>query len=93
MTHCHIHICLRAHFRYERSAIETALTNTGKSPMNNNVMLQPKQPVASVLIPNQSLRDAISFWVPRMLAQEKKTSSEDKNPQEVAADVHKEVAV
>jgi len=85
-------LCTLDQYTYERSAIETALTNTGKSPMNNNVMLQPKQPVASVLIPNQSLRDAISFWVPRMLAQEKKTSSEDKNPQEVAADVHKEVA-
>merc|ERR1712224_803811 len=60
-------LCTLDQCTYERKAIEKALKASSCSPLNN-ARLQPKQPIESVLIPNQSIRDAITFWLPRMLA-------------------------
>ena len=64
-------LCTLDHITYERQAITKWLTEQGTSPSNPAVSLQPRQPVESVLVPNQALRDNISFVVPRMLAAER----------------------
>ena len=64
-------LCTLDHITYERQAITKWLTKHGTSPSNPAVSLQPRQPVESVLVPNQALRDNISFVVPRMLAAER----------------------
>lgn len=62
-------LCTLDQYTYERENITKALKQNRKSPLTSKP-LAPKQPIDSVLVPNQGLRDAITFFVPRMLRAE-----------------------
>jgi len=62
-------LCTLDQRTYERENITKALKQNRKSPLTSKP-LAAKQPIDSVLVPNQGLRDAITFFVPRMLRAE-----------------------
>ena len=59
-------LCTLDQRTYERENITKALKQNRKSPLTSKP-LAAQQPIDSVLVPNQGLRDAITFFVPRML--------------------------